>query len=44
MIHQPLKAPVRQTLEAYPRLTPPELDPPSYQILENTLFVINFEP
>jgi len=36
MVHQPLKPPLRQTLEAYPGLTPrPELDTPSCQILEN---------
>jgi len=40
MVHQPLKPPLRQTLEAYllPRPDPrPELDAPSYQILENAL-------
>ena len=38
IVHQPLKPPLHQTLEAYPGLTRPVLDtPPSYQILENTL-------
>jgi len=40
MVHQPLKLPFRQTLEAYPGLTPaPSSRPPSYQYqtLENTL-------
>jgi len=42
MVHQPLKPPIRQILEAIPRPDPrPELDtpPPSYQILENTLMI-----
>ena len=38
MVHQPLKPPLRQTLEAYPGLIPALiLRSPSYQILENTL-------
>jgi len=38
MVHQPLKPPLRQILEAYPGLTPAlSSTPPSYQILENTL-------
>jgi len=40
MVHQPFKPPLRQTLKAYPGLTPrPELDTPSYQVLENFLGV-----
>jgi len=38
MVHQLLKPPLRQTLEAYPGLTPARSSTPlSYQILENTM-------
>ena len=40
MVHQPLKPPLLQTLEAYPGLTPAlssTVDTPRYQILENIL-------
>ena len=38
MVHQPLRSPLRQTLEAYPALTPAlSSTPPSYQVLENSL-------
>ena len=42
MVHQPLKSPLRQTLEAYPGLTPAlSSTPRSCQILGNTVDVID---